>query len=239
MQPAPRHFLSAALVLAAVFSAVHLRLAYPPPPKPVMVRHLGIPHMLLPDSVVFGFLRELLAQSDAKESREDIEGPVHFSVSPLLVEHDVIPLYSKTALDSDTGFPYGTLPTGLLRQMHQQKLVTTLDTLHMQLQVEYSRGFGLEQRHVPSRYTVLPADSIRRFFDRLRYSYRVDSLLEKRYGTATYTHFSCPIFSVDKRIVIVSVDGHCGALCGGGATYVLQRRKGKWYKLLIVEKWVS
>ncbi|WP_155833046.1 hypothetical protein [Hymenobacter swuensis] len=122
MQTATRRFLSTALLLAAVFSAVHLRLAYPPAPKPVVVRHRGTPHMLLPDSVVFGFIREMLAQSDPNETRADDKEPVHFSISPLLVEHHVVPLfpvYPKTALDSDIGFSYGRLPTGLLRQMHQ------------------------------------------------------------------------------------------------------------------------
>ncbi|RSK45942.1 hypothetical protein [Hymenobacter perfusus] len=236
MQPT-RSSLIAALLLAAVFSAVHLRLAYPPLPKPLVVRHWGTPHMLLSDSVVYGFVRELLAQSDTVENHPDNADSTRITISHLLVEHQVIPLfpiYPKNTPDSDINYLYGRLPAGLLQQMYKKKLLSIIDTIHMKQQVKYSKGFGLEQRFVSDGYNVISADSMRRLYD--KYSFSINEYFDKKYGTATYTQLSCPIFSVDKRIVIVSVNPACAGGCGDGATYVLERRRNKWYKLFVIEE---
>jgi len=236
MQPATRRFLSAVLLLTAVFSAVHLRLAYPPP-KPLVVRHWGTPRMLLPDSVVYDFVRELLAQSDTVKNHSDNDDSTHIAISHLLVEHQVIPLfpiYPKNTLDSDINYLYGRLPAGLLQQMYKKKVFSIIDTIYMKQQVEYSKGFGLEQRFVPDGYNIISADSMRRLYD--KYSFSINEYFDKKYGTATYTWLSCPIFSVDKRVVIVSVNPACAGGCGSGATYVLERRRNKWYKLFVIEE---
>jgi hypothetical protein len=46
--------------------------------------------------------------------------------------------------------------------------------------------------------------------------------------SAGYLWFSAVGFNKDKTIAIFQVNHDCGLLCGGGGTYVMQKKDGKW-----------
>ena len=235
MQPVTRRFLSAALLLAAVFSAVHLRLAYPPSPKPVVARHWGTPHMLLPDSVAYGFVRELLAQSDTVPEKPNRPQVADFYVSRVLFENNLLP--------AEHGRFYSQCPQEngwwLWQLCEHDSLLTPADTVFMRQQMRMCTGFGLSERHAPN-HTVIPADTFRVLRERLHDSFAAMRVLKQRHHTSSFSHISAPLFSVDHQTVIVTISEICGGgLCGGSDTWLLHKFDGCWRKVRLLSTWIS
>lgn len=231
----PRRFLSAALLLAIVFSAVHLRVAYPPPPRPLVVRHWAVPRMLLPDSVVYGFVRELLAQSDTVQKEPNRPHVADFYISRVLFENNLYPsahglFYSQCPQENGWWF---------WQLCGQDSLLTPADTVFMQQQMRMCTGFGLQQHHAPN-HTVIPADTFRVLKERLQDQFAAMRVLKQRYHTSSFSHISAPLFSVDHQTVIVRVSETCGGgLCGGSDTWLLRKYDGRWRKIRLLIRWVS
>ena len=60
----------------------------------------------------------------------------------------------------------------------------------------------------------------------------------KEYGSG-YATFSKPLFSKDYKMAVVAYGNHCGGLCGGGATYILQKGQNGWQIVEVFYNWIS
>ncbi|MBC6696916.1 hypothetical protein [Hymenobacter sp. BT190] len=232
MQADTRRFLGAALLLGAVFCAVYLRVAYPPPPELKPERRWGAPRLLVSDSVLYGFVRELLAQSSTDMSPK---GMAHadFYISRVLLEHSLLPALGNPP------YQYAAQEDGwTLQELCNRRLLSPADTAYMRLQMNYSSGFGLEQRFLPG-HQVVSADTVRAIVNRSEEPFIFLSTLEQRYKTHDYSYLTSPLFSRDGKTVIVEISTTCGSLCGSGETWVLKRRQGKWRKVRPLRSWVS
>jgi hypothetical protein len=58
-----------------------------------------------------------------------------------------------------------------------------------------------------------------------------ETLLRFYPGSVGWLELSAVGFNEDKTVAVVYVGHHCGALCGGGGFYVLQKKDGKWQPL--------
>jgi len=65
------------------------------------------------------------------------------------------------------------------------------------------------------------------------------NLLNEKYGTYTFVKFYNPIFSSDRKTVIIDMTIHCGATCGGGSTFIYKKINNKWEKVNKFEHWLS
>ncbi|WBO83396.1 hypothetical protein [Hymenobacter yonginensis] len=232
MQADTRRFFGAALLLGAVFCAVYVRVAYPPPPELKPERQWGAPRLLVSDSVLYGFVRELLAQSSSGILPE---GMAHadFYISRTLVEHSLTPAVGY--------FPYryAAQEDGwTLQELCNRRLLAPADTAYMRLQMKYSAGFGLEQRFLPN-HRVIPADTLRALRTREKYLDKFWKKLYAQYLLEEISYLTCPLFSRDGKTVIVGVTTNCRGLCGGGDTWVLKRHQGKWRIAWLLNSWVS
>lgn len=52
--------------------------------------------------------------------------------------------------------------------------------------------------------------------------------------------FSVPIFSVDKKVVVIYFSNYCGELCGFGGYYIYKKTsKNKWIFITAIGHWIS
>lgn len=223
--------LRASVLSYSVFVAVYLLVAFPKPPKPKPVRMWAAPHTLVSDSVIYGFVRELLGQSDGEfTNRID-----RFYIRKVLLNRraDIAArghLYPQSViLDSKT----------MQELCLKHKLLTQNDTLFMRRQQAYSAGFHWQQQLLPD-YTILSADTLRsiREEDPFRYL-RIVKQLHQQHKTSFFSFISMPLFSRDGRTVVIEVSYTDGILDGSGEIWVLQRRQGKWHKELLLDGWES
>ncbi|RSK35314.1 hypothetical protein [Hymenobacter metallilatus] len=235
MQTITRRFLSAALLLVAMFSTVHLLTAYWRKPNPVVARKWSAPRLLLPDSVVYGFVRELLAQSDTMESRPNHPSSADFHISRVLFENNLWP--------AANGRFYSQCPQEngwwLWQLCEQDPLLTPADTVFMRQQMRFCTGYGLHQRFIPGR-TIIPADTVWTLKERLHDIFEAMRILRQRHHTSGFSNISAPQFSVDHQTVIVEISSTCGGgFCGGSETWLLQKRGRHWHKIRLLSSWVS
>lgn len=220
-------------VLYSLFAAVYFRVAYPDPPAPKIERRWAAPRLLVSDSVLYGFVGELLAQSSSDPSPE---GMAHadFYISRVLFEHASTPKPGKYL------FQYAVAEDNwsLKELCSRYHLLAPADTSYMRRQMKYSTGFGLEQRFLPG-YQVISADTIWAMRKRSTRPLDYMEVLRVSYKTDSFSWISSPLFSRDGRTVIVEISETCGILCGSGQTWLLQRRQGRWHKVRLLNEWIS
>lgn len=233
MQADTRHFLSVALVLGVVFSAVYLRAAYPPPPEVKPERRWGAPRLLVSDSVLYGFVRRLLSQSSSDLSPEGM-GNADFYISRVLLEHSTYPMTRKRL------FRYAAQEKGwsLQELCARYHLLAPADTAFMRLQIKYSAGFRLEQSLLP-KHLVVSADMVWTIVNQSEEPFNLLYTLNARYKTRDYSYLTSPVFSRDGKTVIVGITTICGGLCGSGEIWLLKRRQDRWRKVRLLSSWMS
>lgn len=236
MQPVTRRFLSAALLLAAVFSAVHLRLAYPPAPKRVVVRQWASMRPLIPDSVLYDFVRQLLAQADAEPPGPFSKHPAPFWISRVLFEHAPIMLNMLHAKDTDFRYRYGEESAPILEQLYAERILSAADTAFMRQQVARSTDFRLESRFLPA-CKIIPVELLRRHMKRPGIPdadfFTAMDHLKRAYQTQHVSFLSAPLFSRNGRYAVTTVTLDVGTFCGVGNTSVLvmEKKRGRWLKV--------
>ena len=58
--------------------------------------------------------------------------------------------------------------------------------------------------------------------------YEAYQSIKKAYGTNNFIIVSTPVFNSSYSKAIISIDYHCGPLCGQGYKFVLEKKNGKW-----------
>lgn len=54
-----------------------------------------------------------------------------------------------------------------------------------------------------------------------------------------YVEISSPVYSKDRKIVVIVMHRYCGMECGEGTLYVFENKYGKWNHLCQVPLWIS
>lgn len=103
-------------------------------------------------------------------------------------------------------------------------------------QARYSYFFKLDQKYLPNK-KIIELDTIKAYNSNhvISQAYWESNL--KKYG---YTcGLSLPLFSVDRKKVIISFGRSCGMLCGHGGMLIFKKEGNKWILLTTVSEWVS
>ncbi|RPD50085.1 hypothetical protein DNI29_04620 [Hymenobacter sediminis] len=237
MKEPVRNLLISSLLLYALFAVVYYSIEGP---RPKLKRYAGPPRLLVSDSVLYGFVRELLAQSDTVMV-DTVQQPTTFYISKVLLENDLLPGYKLRERRYQIRHAPSEQELGL-EQLCSEGLLSSVDAAFMRQQIKFSVGFGLEQRKLPG-YTVIPADTVWQL-ERLQHAYAPHfaamQILRQRHHTSYFSWLSAPLFSCDGRTVIVATNMTCGGgLCGSGETWLLQRHHGKWRKVKLLSEWIS
>lgn len=241
MQADTRRFFSAALLLGAVFSAVYLRVAYPPPPEIKPERQWGAPRMMLPDSVVYDFLGGLVTQADSVPPNPFTEKNAEYWFSRVLFEHAPLRIDYSRVSDTNIHYQYGRESAWILRHLYAERILSVADTVFMQQQIVQSTGFRLDPRFLPG-CRIVPTDTLSRQARQRSVpeagSNSALNYLRGKYQTRFISSLSAPLFSLNGRYAMTTITLSIGAFCGVGNTtlVVMEKKKGRWHKLKVINR---
>lgn len=114
-----------------------------------------------------------------------------------------------------------------------KKYFTDSDFNFMEKQVKKSKNFKLEQSKI-IRKTIISKDTLDNLIDNNSPKRRDEFIInfEKKFGKYYYNEFSLPLFSVDKKTVLIEIN----SFLGGGRLIILKKKNQKW-KSTIVSIW--
>jgi hypothetical protein len=120
-----------------------------------------------------------------------------------------------------------------------------LDTLFTKKDIQFIRkqfneveNFRLNQ-NLLKNMVVIPKDTLSKFQNDKRGKHNFWDNYSKKYGNKGFYTIGLPLFSYDKKTVIITIGFHCGGLCGGGSTEIYKKVNGKWISISTLESWVS
>ncbi|MBF9254426.1 hypothetical protein I2I11_14070 [Pontibacter sp. 172403-2] len=105
-------------------------------------------------------------------------------------------------------------------------LTVTLDSAKLA-----RRGIGFERLN-----SFFTDKSIASNYKRLTNGYKK---LEEETGAKNYIILSTPVLNKNKTKALISVNGYCGKLCGGGTLYLLEKVNGKWQVIYMKHTFIS
>jgi hypothetical protein len=114
-----------------------------------------------------------------------------------------------------------------------KKYFTNSDFNFMENQLKKSKNFKLEQSKI-IRKTIISKDTLENLIDNNSPQMRDEFMInyEKKFGKYYYDEFSLPLFSVDKKTVLIEIN----SFLGGGRLIILKKKNQKW-KSTIVSIW--
>lgn len=123
--------------------------------------------------------------------------------------------------------------------------ISKMDTLFSKIDVKYileqnknRMNFSLKQSLIKNK-TIIPNKKLVEFYIEKNGVKNFWENYRKIYGDQGFYSISQPLFSIDKKTVIISKGFHCGSLCGWGSTIILKKNNGKWKIISVLESWQS
>lgn len=124
----------------------------------------------------------------------------------------------------------------LFLDLFKENLIDSLDVNYMFNQIDSLKEFTLDSSRIDKqslRFTVLKP-----WFKQ----YGIDStyqILRKKFNANSFIRISTPLISKNGNKMLLDIDSHCGGLCGGGMTYLLEKKNGKWEIIYSRGNWIS
>jgi hypothetical protein len=118
----------------------------------------------------------------------------------------------------------------------EDKLIDSVDIDYMLNQIDSLKDFTLDSSKIEKktiRYSVLTP---------LFKKYSIDSaysIIRQKFGAQSFIRISTPLFSKKGNKMLMDIDVYCGGLCGGGMTYLFEKRNGKWRITYSRSNWIS
>lgn len=119
----------------------------------------------------------------------------------------------------------------------ENNFLTSKDANYMYNEIDSTLILKLNQEN--SWYTLISRKKLSTFFDT---NVDPDSgyvLLKKTYGSSDFIKISTPLFNENLTKLILSVDYHCGGLCGQGYFFVMAKENDKWRIVETFGTWES
>lgn len=125
---------------------------------------------------------------------------------------------------------------GLFLELIESKIIDSSDLKSFQKQMITKKQFILNP--VKLKIKTLSIDSLDRYISK---NPDIDfwEYFRKKYNSRSILIISLPLFSIDENTILITVNVHCGRLCGGGNIYVFKKIKGKWTTVFSENKWIS
>ena len=124
----------------------------------------------------------------------------------------------------------------LLQDLFKEKLIDSLDVNYMFNQIDSLKEFTLDSSKIDRQ--SLRFATFKPWFKQ----YGIDStyqILRKKYNANSFIRISTPLMSKNGNKMLLDIDYHCGGLCGGGMTYLLEKKNGKWKIIFSRNNWIS
>jgi hypothetical protein len=111
-----------------------------------------------------------------------------------------------------------------------KKYFTNSDFNFMENQLKESKNFKLEQSKIV-RKTIISKDTLDNLIDNNSPQMRDEFIInfEKKFGKYYYDEFSVPLFSIDKKTVLIEIK----SFLGGGRLIILKKKNKKWESTIV------
>jgi hypothetical protein len=115
-------------------------------------------------------------------------------------------------------------------KMKLKKYFINSDFNFMENQLKESKNFKLEQSKI-IRKTIISKDTLDNLIDNNSPKRRDEFIInfEKKFGKYYYNEFSLPLFSIDKKTVLIEIK----SLLGGGRLIILKKKNQKWESTIV------
>lgn len=115
-------------------------------------------------------------------------------------------------------------------KMKLKKYFTNSDFNFMENQLKESKNFKLEQSKI-IRKTIISKDTLDNLIDNHSPKRRDEFIInfEKKFGKYYYNEFSLPLFSIDKKTVLIEIK----SFLGGGRLIILKKKNQKWESTIV------
>jgi len=184
-------------------------------------------------------LLPLIISCTKKEDSKTVSEKEMYSIINFVISTE-LPRLSNT---SDKGYITESFTNSLFFRQ-EEYLNTNADSLFNKKDIEFIHQqmndtlFKLNPDLIKSK-TVVSFDTLMKLRNKGERSSKFWERFSEKYGKHEYFSISKPLFSVDKKTVIVSYGFHCGSLCGGGSTEIYRLVGKKWERIKTIETWVS
>jgi hypothetical protein len=125
---------------------------------------------------------------------------------------------------------------GLFTELIESKIIDSSDLKSFQEQMIPRKQFILNPLKL--KIKTFSIDSLDTYFSKNQ-DLDIWGYFRKKYNSRSMLIISLPLFSKDENSILVSVNIHCGGLCGGGYIYVFKKINGKWTTVFSKNSWVS
>lgn len=115
-------------------------------------------------------------------------------------------------------------------KMKLKKYFTNSDFNFMENQLKESKNFKLEQSKIIIK-TIISKDTLDNLIDNNSPKRRDEFIInfEKKFGKYYYNEFSLPLFSIDKKTVLIEIK----SFLGGGRLIILKKKNQKWESTIV------
>jgi hypothetical protein len=115
-------------------------------------------------------------------------------------------------------------------KMKLKKYFINSDFNFMENQLKESKNFKLEQSKI-IRKTIISKDTLDNLIDNNSPKRRDEFIInfEKKFGKYYYNEFSLPLFSIDKKTVLIEIK----SFLGGGRLIILKKKNQKWESTIV------
>lgn len=166
---------------------------------------------------------------------QQVEDDVMYEFLNSCVFNDSVNKYSRNAFNGNFYLPYFLSKTDSLEILNYGNIFSNDDANFMYLQDRFSLYFKIKDSLINSEKEILYAPNNILSNDSLRHIYNQKIL--NSYDEVTVIQM--PLFSKDKKTVLVSIVIWCGSLCGERATYVFRKTDKGWTIIETDNKGVS
>lgn len=113
-------------------------------------------------------------------------------------------------------------------QLYHLKLIDSVDVACMYNQLKSKKTYTLDATRINKKGINLSE------LQKLN-----ETQNNKQPTTNNYIVMSVPVMSDDNKKALVEIEYHCGALCGSGNIYILEKKAGKWTIIYRIGRWIS
>lgn len=120
--------------------------------------------------------------------------------------------------------------------LYKDKLLDSTDIDFMYNQIDTLKDYTLDSTKIFKR--TLNESVLISLFKKYG-SYGTYDFLMDKFNARCFMRISTPIISKDRNKMMLDVETHCGPTTGGGLTYLLEKKNGKWRIIFCRGNWVS
>ena len=174
--------------------------------------------------------QKTFSKSNNKINEDEIYEVINFVLNEMKKSDSLENYQSKYVVDELS------IPNFIIEDNHKEKLnkhFTKSDLIFIQKQLNNKAVLRLSQNKIV-RKTIISKDTLKSLENRKSLDWKNNYYInyKKKFGNYSYDEFSLPVFSNDKKTVLIEIN----SFLGGGCAVILKKKNKNW-KAKIISIW--